>query len=58
MEQTKYLRPTEAAAFLGIGKSTLWAWVKTRPEFPRPLRPGPRVTLFDQQALQRFVQGG
>ena len=32
---SKALRPKPAAEYLGIGLSTLWAWAKTRDDFPQ-----------------------
>ncbi|MEJ8846382.1 helix-turn-helix transcriptional regulator [Variovorax rhizosphaerae] len=41
------LRPPQVRAFLGgIGNTTLWRWVNERPDFPRPIKLGPRVTVF------------
>lgn len=44
---SRSVRPPQARALLGnIGNTTLWRWVKERPDFPRPLKLGPRVTVF------------
>jgi prophage regulatory protein len=48
------LRPKDAADFLGIGRSTLWLWAKTRPDFPRPIRIGPRATIFRADELAEW----
>ena len=39
-------RPQQSAALLGIGLSTLWRFAKERPDFPRPRKLSPRVTVF------------
>lgn len=44
------LRPQQAAYFLGIGLSTLWAWTK-QPGFPTPRKIGPKITVFDRDEL-------
>ncbi|WP_081618538.1 helix-turn-helix transcriptional regulator [Methyloversatilis universalis] len=49
--QSKSLRPAQAAAFLGIGRATLWRWAKERADFPKPLRLSARCTVFDQNQL-------
>ena len=45
------LRPNHAAKFLGIGRATLWRWVKERADFPKPRHLSSRCTVFDQQEL-------
>ncbi len=44
------LRPAQAAHFLGIGLSTLWAYTN-RPDFPKPIKYGPKVTTFKKSEL-------
>ncbi|AVO48543.1 hypothetical protein C6568_04125 [Melaminivora suipulveris] len=39
-------RPQQSAELLGIGLSTLWRFAKERPDFPRPRKLSPRVTVF------------
>lgn len=48
---SKSLRPKQAADLLGIGRTTLWKLATTRPDFPRPSRLTPRVTVYDRGAL-------
>ncbi len=45
------LRPKHAAEFLGIGKATLWRWVKERPDFPKARRYSLRCVVFDRDEL-------
>jgi prophage regulatory protein len=45
------LRPRQAADFLGIGESTFWRWAKEREDFPKPIRLGPRTTVFPLDKL-------
>ena len=41
------VRPPQARALLGnIGNTTLWRWVKERPDFPRPIKLSQKVTVF------------
>lgn len=51
----RYMRPAAASKYLQIGKSTLYAWLATRPDFPKPTKAGARVTLFDVSDLDRFM---
>jgi predicted DNA-binding transcriptional regulator AlpA len=57
------VRPEVASALFGISKATLLRWEKERPDFPKPSRPTPRVTLYDRDKLIAYldavgVQGG
>lgn len=51
-------RPTKTAIYLGIGLSTLWAWAAERPNFPKRIKVGERVTLFDLDQIDAFVLAG
>jgi predicted DNA-binding transcriptional regulator AlpA len=51
----QYLRPKHAARYFGIGVSTLWLWLKTRPGFPPAIKAGPRTTLIDVPATAAFL---
>jgi len=54
-----YARPADAARHFGVCKTTLWRWAK-RPDFPKPARLGPKITLFEIAAVERWLktQGG
>lgn len=54
------LRPKLAAEYLGIGRATLWRWVKERADFPKPRRLSARCTVFDagELAAWRDAQTG
>ena len=45
------LRPAPAADALGVSKATLLRWERDKPDFPKPSRPTPRVTLYDRDEL-------
>jgi prophage regulatory protein len=51
------LRPRQAAAFLGIGESTLWRWVRQRAGFPKPISLGVRTTVFRLVDLAAWRDG-
>ncbi|KWT83710.1 MULTISPECIES: AlpA family phage regulatory protein [unclassified Variovorax] len=48
-------RAAKAAAHFDIAKSTLWHWAATRHDFPKPLRVGKRLTLFDLDAIEAYI---
>ena len=50
-----YARPAQAAKHFGVGKTTLWRWTK-RSDFPQPTKIGPKITLFDVQAVDQWIK--
>ncbi len=52
--QSPSKRPKAAAEYLDIGLSTLWRWAKEREDFPKPIRIGPRTTVFETRQLDEF----
>lgn len=55
-QQPQYARPKEVCQHLKIGRSTLWYWIKTQKEFPRPIKAGQRVTLLDINAINAWLE--
>lgn len=53
--QRRAVRPTQAAAKLAIGLSTLWLKTATDPDFPRPFKTGPRTTVFYEHELDEYL---
>ncbi len=51
------LRPQQAADLLGVGRATVWRWVKLRPDFPRPRNLSARCTVFDMDELIKWRDG-
>lgn len=51
-----YARAKECAAHFKIAESTLWNWVSKREGFPQPKRAGPKVTLFDIDAIEEYLE--
>lgn len=56
VEQPRYERPRQVCQHLKISPSTLWHWCKTKDGFPRPIKAGLRVTLFDLNAIDTWLQ--
>jgi len=52
----KYARARATCSHFQIARSTLWQWVKTRHGFPQPLKAGPKVTLFDLNAIEAYLK--
>ena len=52
--QPMWGRPKRVAEHFDISEGTFWNWTK-RPGFPRTIKAGPRVTLIDIRAVERFL---
>lgn len=50
-DEASSMRPRQAAQFLGIGESTLWRFIKERPDFPKPIKLGARTTVLVRSQL-------
>jgi len=40
---------------LPVGPATIWRWVRTRPEFPKPFKIGEATTVWDLDAIEEFL---
>lgn len=49
------LRARQAADTLGMGHSTFWRRAKLDPEFPKPVKLGPRTTVWLREDLDRWL---
>lgn len=58
MQDSAYLRPADAARFIGIGLSTLWRYLANSDKtgFPRPKKVSERVTVFKRTDLEAWVE--
>ena len=54
--ESSFARASGVCMHFKIAKSTLWLWLKTRPGFPKPIRAGARVTLFDLKEIEKFLR--
>jgi predicted DNA-binding transcriptional regulator AlpA len=55
VEQGKeFVRPRDAAAFLGIGEATLWRWTQLG-KLPKGIKLSNRVTVWRRATLEAFV---
>jgi prophage regulatory protein len=53
----KYLREKQVLEILPVNRSTLWRWVK-QGLFPKPFKVSKGVTVWRQDQLEAFVNGG
>lgn len=53
---TTIIRPAKLAKDLGISVVTLWRWVKTKPDFPQPLRLSDGVSGFTDDDRDAFIK--
>ncbi|MDG3066794.1 helix-turn-helix transcriptional regulator [Thauera mechernichensis] len=58
MTESAYLRPADAARFIGVGLSTLWRYLANRDKtgFPQPKKVSERVTVFKRADLEAWVE--
>lgn len=54
LKERRFLRDKQAAAWLGIGISTLWLYVRQK-KIPS-IKLSPKVTVFAVADLEEFVQ--
>jgi predicted DNA-binding transcriptional regulator AlpA len=40
---------------LPVGPATIWRWVRTRSDFPKPFKLGPATTVWDLREIKRFI---
>ena len=52
---TTYKRAKEICNIFSISRATLYRYAKD-PEFPKPLKPTSRVTLWDIKAIEEFLR--
>ncbi len=47
----KFLRVKQVSEKLGIGKSTVWLWLKQN-KLPKPIKLSPRVTVWVEKDIE------
>jgi prophage regulatory protein len=50
------LRVRHVATTLDVGVSSVWRMVKEDDQFPRPFKLSPRVTVWDSDELDSYIQ--
>lgn len=55
LPETGFLRLPEVLKFIPVSKSTLWAGIKTG-RFPKPLKIGPRITVWRAEDIRAFIE--
>ncbi len=56
MESPLYRRPKELAEMFGIGRSTIYRYAKEDPNFPKPLKPTAKTTLFNVKEVEEYFK--
>ena len=52
---TIWVSPKRAARMFDISEATLYRWLKTRSDFPKPVKLSPGCTRFDLNKLNAFA---
>ena len=52
---SNFLRIAQVAKKTGLGKSTVWLWVK-EDRFPKPIKLSPRVTVWDEEKIEEWQE--
>lgn len=50
----KYLNADQVAQRFVISKNSVWRWVRTRPDFPKPIKLGAACTRFKLSDIEAF----
>jgi len=53
--RSRLLTAEQTAALLNCHKVTLWRWMKTIPEFPRPIRISPGRIAFFEDEVTKYI---
>ncbi|MEN9780743.1 MAG: hypothetical protein RL014_1891 [Pseudomonadota bacterium] len=55
-------QPGRPPGLLPVSPATIWRWVRTRADFPKPVKIGPQTTVWDLAEIEAFIarqaQGG
>lgn len=54
-QERRKARPRVLAEYLEVSIATIWRWASERPDFPRPQKIGPRVTVWDLDEIDAWV---
>lgn len=54
--QERLIRISEVMKRTGLAKSTVWFFVKTNINFPKPIKLSSRVTVWRESEINKFVE--
>jgi prophage regulatory protein len=55
-EIDRNIRIKQVMQIVGIGRATVWDWVKTRQDFPKPRKLSSRVTVWSEKEIRAFAE--
>jgi len=55
MSQGRLIRLPEVVEKVGLGKSTVWLWVKQH-KFPKPIKLSARVTVWKESDINKWIE--
>lgn len=56
MDQERLLRIAKVQQRVGLGRSTIWLWIK-QGRFPQGIKLSPSVTVWRESEINLFVSG-
>ena len=56
INEKRYIRANEVKKIFGISKSTLYRYSKQKENFPKPLRPSPKIVLWNLEELEEYFK--
>lgn len=51
-----YLKDSQIADRYGVGRATIWRWLKIDPSFPEPIALSPKCTRWSLEDLEAWEQ--
>ena len=52
----QYKRTNEVCKIFSISKSTLYRYAKEKPDFPKPIKASPKITLWDIAEIEEYFK--
>ncbi len=55
LPETGFLRLNQILEFIPIGKSTWWYKTKNDPDWPQPVKLGPKITVWRAESIHQLI---
>ncbi|WP_363324224.1 AlpA family phage regulatory protein [uncultured Parasutterella sp.] len=51
----KLIRISQLCSLLSVSRSTVYRWIKEKPDFPKPIKLTEWVTVFDRGEIEAWI---